>query len=369
MQQTFDVFGYAHGHFSEVAWMGQNTNHLFPKPVVRKAVQAAMKEARYEEYPFASGLAELKSAMLEDFALPQAKVGITSGGTEALYMLTRALLSPGDEVISSDPTYLIIHKFIELSGATTVNHEIYAAPWRLTADRINNSITPKTRMILLIDPLNPLGSGYPESEVKAIAEIAHDKKLLLLNDVTYRDFADKHTLAATYAPEETVTVWSLSKNCGLAGLRIGGLFAAPDLFSKIWKYNTNDLGVNVLSQWAALAAMKVKKDVFPRIKSRTRANQRRIKKVVESVPGCSLPVYPSQGNMFVIDISQTGIDPQKLQQELLENHNVFLRGGNYLSPKFGNRFIRISFSNSTSDVERFSTAFPAAVQKLRGAPA
>ena len=107
-------------------------------------------------------------------------------------MLTRALLAPGDEVVASDPSYLIIHRFIELSGAKTKNLDIYAPPYHLTADRVQEAIGPKTRMILLIDPLNPLGSGYPESEVRAIAEIAHDRKLWLVNDITYRDFAD-HT--------------------------------------------------------------------------------------------------------------------------------------------------------------------------------
>jgi aspartate/methionine/tyrosine aminotransferase len=365
MEQPFDVFGYAHSHFSEIAWMGQNTNHLYPKAPIRAAIREAMKEARYEEYPMPAGLEELKSLLLEDFGLPNQKVGMTSGGTEALYMLTRALLNPGDEVVASDPSYMIIHKFIELSGAHTVNNEIYSEPYRLTPERVQASITPKTRMILLIDPLNPLGSGYPESDVKAIAEIAHDHKLLLLNDVTYRDFSDAHTLAARFAPEQTMTVWSLSKNCGLAGLRIGGVLAPPELFDRIWKYNTNDLGINVLAQWAGLAAMKVKKDVFPRIKARTRSNQRKIKRMVAGVSGTFLPVYPSQGNMFGIDIAGTGIDPVRLQRELLEGHNVFLRSGTYLSPKFGSRFIRVSFSNSPADVDRFITAFPAAVEKLR----
>ena len=345
--------------------MGQNTNHLYPKAAIRAAVQAAMREVRYEEYPMPAGMEELKALLREDYALPEQKVGLTSGGTEALYMITRALLNPGDEVVASDPSYMIIHKFIELSGAHTINNEIYSAPYRLTADRVNASITPKTKMILLIDPLNPLGSGYPESEVRAIAEIAHDRKLILLNDVTYRDFADGHTLAAKTAPEETITVWSLSKNCGLAGLRIGGLMARGELFDRIWKYNTNDLGINVVSQWAGLAAMKVKNEVFPRIKKRTRMNQRKIKRMVDSIPGAFLPVYPSQGNMFVIDISATGVDPVRLQRELLEHHNVFLRSGTYLSPKFGSRFIRVSFSNSPKDVDRMVQAFPVALAKLR----
>ncbi|HEV2429199.1 MAG TPA: aminotransferase class I/II-fold pyridoxal phosphate-dependent enzyme, partial [Thermoplasmata archaeon] len=277
----FDAFRYAHAHRREIVWMSQNTNHLVPESVVRSALEEAIGEHRYEGYPYAPGLEELRDWVLADLGLPpDARALVSAGGTEALYMLTRALLSPGDEVIASDPSYLIIHRFIELSGARTRNLDIYAPPWRLTAERIAEAIGPKTRIILLIDPLNPLGSGYPEEEVRAIAELARDHHLWLVNDVTYRDFADRPTLAHAFAPEQTVTVWSVSKNCGLAGLRLGGLAGRPDLVQTIARYNTNDLGVNILAQVAALAALKTKAEWFPLVRATTRANQTRIREVV-----------------------------------------------------------------------------------------
>lgn len=360
----FDPFRWAHERAREVVWMSQNTNHLFPAHIVQAAILEATVAKRFQGYPYAPGLSEIKEMVKADFGLPDVQVGITGGGTEALYMLTRALLSPGDEVIASDPSYLIIHRFVELCGAKTVNLDIYRPPWRLTPDRVRAAITPKTRMILLIDPLNPLGSGYSEADVKAIAEIAREHKLILLNDVTYRDFAEKPTLAHPYHPEGTVTVWSVSKNCGLAGLRLGGLMAAPELFAKIWKYNTNDLGVNILAQVAAAAALRAKAEVLPAIVRQTRENQKVIRRVVEATPGASLPVYPSQANMFVIDISDLKVDPEALQKELLLNHKVFLRAGNYLSPRFGSRFIRVSFSNEPADLAAFETAFPTAVKAV-----
>jgi aspartate aminotransferase len=365
-EAPFDAFRYAHEHRTEIAWLSQNTNHLVPPQVVRGALEAAIQERRYEGYPYAPGAPELKSLVLADLGLSGSPSCIVSaGGTEALYMLTRALLAPGDEVIASDPSYLIIHKFVELSGAKTRNLNIYQPPYRLTAARVQEAITPKTRMILLIDPLNPLGSGYPRDEVRAIAEIAHDRHLVLLNDVTYRDFADRPTLAAEFAPEETLTVWSVSKNCGLAGLRLGGVAGPAELVQKVGRFNTNDLGVNVLAQAAATAALTTKSKWFPAVKAQTRANQDRIRAVVEKVPGTFLPVFPSQANMFVIDLAKTETSPEALQKELLLQHGVFLRAGNYLSPEFGGRFIRISFSNPPADIERFAAAFPVAVEKLR----
>ena len=359
-----DAFRYAHAHRDEIAWLSQNTNHLVPPEVIRSALENAIRERRYEGYPLATGDPELLDAIAKDFGMSGLDPFLTGGGTEALYMTARALLSPGDEVIASDPSYLIIHRFVELGGAVPKNLDIYASPYRLTADRIQEAVGPRTRMILLIDPLNPLGSGYPRDEVRAIAEVAHDRHLLLLNDVTYRDFSDGHALAAEFAPEETVTVWSVSKNCGLAGLRLGGLLARPELLKTIARFNTNDLGVNVLSQAAALAALRSKPQWIGGVVRQTRANGARIREVVAGVPGASLPVYPSRANMMVIDIASTGVKPETVQDEMLRRHGVFVRAGNYLSPTHGGRFVRVSFSNPPADIERFASAFPAVMQAL-----
>jgi aspartate aminotransferase len=362
----FDPFAYAHAHRREIVWMSQNTNHLVPPEPARAAIRQALEERRYEGYPMGSGLPELRSLVVADLGLPvDTGCLVSAGGTEALYMLARALLAPGDEVIASDPSYLIIHKFIELSGARPVPLDIYAEPYRMTSDRIQAAITPKTKMILLIDPLNPLGSGYPPEEVRAIAEIAKDHRLWLLNDITYRDFADRHTLAYPFHPEQTLTVWSVSKNCGLAGLRIGGLAARADVTKTVGKYNTNDLGVNILAQVAAVADLSSKSGWIDSVRATTRANQATIRAAVSETPGTFLPVYPSQANMFAIDISATGIAPESLQETLLRDDGVFVRAGNYLSPRFGGRFVRASFSNPPGDVAKFAAAFPNAVERLR----
>ncbi|HTT74128.1 MAG TPA: pyridoxal phosphate-dependent aminotransferase [Thermoplasmata archaeon] len=364
----FDAFRYAHAHRAEVAWLCQNTNHLVPPEVVRGAIEQAVRERRYEGYPLGSGEPELLELVARDLGRPGLVPFLTSGGTESLYMLTRALLAPGDEVIASDPSYLIIHRFVELSGARTVNLDIYRPPYRLTADRIAEAVGPRTKMILLIDPLNPLGTGYPRDEVRAIAEIAHDRHLTLLNDVTYRDFSDGHALAAEFAPEETVTVWSVSKNCGLAGMRLGGLLATPERIRAIARFNTNDLGVNILAQVAAIAALRTKPAWIGQVVAQTRANGERIRAVVAGVDGTSLPAFPSRANMTVIDVARTGATPEAIQRELLERHGVFVRAGNYLSPTHGREFVRISYSNPPPDIERFAVAFPAAMRALR-APA
>jgi len=364
MTEPFDAFRYAHAHRREVVWLSQNTNHLVPPEVVRGALEEAIGERRYEGYPLGSGDPELLELVREDLALAGAVPFLTAGGTEALYMTMRALLAPGDEVVASDPSYLIIHRFIELGGARPVCADIYRPPFRLTPEAVAERIGPKTKMILLIDPLNPLGSGYPREDVRAIAELAHDRHLTLVNDVTYRDFSEGHALAGTYAPEETVTIWSVSKNCGLAGLRIGGFSAVPELSKRIARYNTNDLGVNILAQVAARAALRTKRSWIGNVVRTTRANDQRVHDVARSVPGVEVPIHPSRANMTILDTAATGLSPEAIQEELLRQHGVFVRSGHYLSPTHGARFVRVSFSNPPSEIERFATAFPEAIRSL-----
>ena len=344
--------------------MSQNTNHLVPPDIVRGALEEAIRERRYETYPYGPGDPELLDLVVRDLGLDGMVPFLTAGGTESLYMTARALLGPGDEVVASDPSYLIIHKFIELSGARTRNLDIYAPPYRLSAERIAEAVGPRTRMILLIDPLNPLGSGYPREEVRAIAELAHDRKLFLINDVTYRDFADAPALAAEFAPEQTITIWSVSKNCGLAGLRIGGFLARGELVKTIGRFNTNDLGVNILAQVAAIAGLRTKPHWIGEVRRQTRENGARLRATVDAIRGLHLPVYPSQANMMVIDVSARGLAPETIQRELLERHGVFVRAGDYLSPAHGAKFVRVSFSNPKSDIDRFVAAFPTVIDAL-----
>ncbi len=357
-----DVFEYAHTH--KVIWMAQNTNHIPTSPKIKEAVLKSLEEREYCKYPLSKGIIGLKEAVLEDLALPEWEALVTGGGTEALYIIMRAMLKEGDEVITSDPSYFIIHHFIEISKGIPTNLSIYKPPWKYTVEQIENAITAKTKMILLIDPLNPLGTGYTREEVKAICEIAKDRKLFIVDDITYRDFADSHTLASEYAPENTIIAYSVSKNCGLAGMRVGALVAPKELMHGMRIFNTNDLSINVLGQRAALAALKTKKEWFPKVKEITRKNQKYIKKAVEKCKNVFLPVYPSQANMFIIDVSGTNLKPEDIQNELLYKHNIFVRAGNYVSKQFGSKFIRTSFSIPEEEVKKFAEVFPAVIEEL-----
>ena len=267
-------------------------------------------------------------------------------------------------MITSDPSYFVVHKFAKLGGAKCTDIPIYHGNYRFDIEDIKEAINPNTKSIFLIDPINPLGSTYPKEEKKAICDLAEDHKFWIIDDITYCDFAPNHVLAADILPERTITGYSVSKNCGLAGLRVGSLVGPKEFISEVRGTMVSDLGINVVGQRAAIAALETKKDWLPGMLETARKNQEIIKKAVDKVEGASLPVYPSAASMMVIDISKHKADPQSVQDKLLYENDIFVRAGNYVSTRFGEKFIRVSFSIPTPEVEKFAEAFPKVMEEL-----
>ena len=291
---------------------------------------------------------------------------LTSGATESLYLVMQALLEPEDNVILSDPGYFIIGDFAsrfanEVRYVPIYNEENH---YILTPDLLRENMDENTRMVILIDPLNPLGSSYTEDELKEFAEIAKENDLYLLHDVTYKDFAREHFLVENYAPGQTITIYSFSKIFGMAGLRIGGVVSSKPIIDSIKNAVVNDLGVNIISQYGAIAGLKSKDKWYENMRQTCFENQRLINEMMDPIEGVFQPVYPSDANMKVLDLTGAGIDPKTMSNYLIDK-KLFTREGEYTSEEFGDRYLRISFSIPTEEIKVFCEEFPKAVEALR----
>ena len=361
---SIDNFEFAHNHRKQVVWMSQNTNTIPLSPKIVEAIKKSATEREYNLYGFKKGIFGLPEAIKDDLGLPDWDLQMTNGGIEGLYMVNRAFLSPGDVVISSDPSFMPIHEQVLMADAKVNELDIYHEPWKLTAEQVNGAVTPKTKILLLIDPNNPLGTGYSRQEVRALCEVAEDHNLLIIDDITYRDFNPLHTLASDFCPEKTIISYSFSKGAGLAGMRVGAVLALPEIMKSIRRFDTNVLGVNVLAQRAALAALETKKRWLPKLREICRKNQDIIKQAVSKVKDTHLPVWPAAANMMAIDIKETGVNPERVETMLLTDHYIHTRAGQYLSKRFGARFVRVSFSIPTEQVRKFAVAFPKVMKAL-----
>jgi len=350
----------------EMIWMGQNTNHLHQENEILDAMISCVESKEYCKYPPPEGFQELKDLIRKDLSLEDKDILITAGGTESLYLCMNDILEPTDNVITCDPGYLIIDNFASRFSNEVISVPIYSSDndYKLTPELAREYMNENTKIIVLIDPLNPLGSSYSEEEIKEFAEIAIENDIYLLHDITYRDFAREHFLAAHYAPDRAITIYSFSKIFGMAGLRIGSIIATEEIISSVRTILINDLGTNLIAQAGAIAALKSKDSWIDRITSITRNNQKLIKGCIDEIKGAFIPVYPSDGNMLVIDLKGTGIDPKTMADYLLEK-KIFTRQGAYTSKLFGNDYLRVSFSVPEEQVKIFVKEFKLAVEALR----
>jgi histidinol-phosphate/aromatic aminotransferase/cobyric acid decarboxylase-like protein len=112
-----------------------------------------------------------------------------------------------------------------------------------------------------------------------------------------------------------------------------------------------------VSQVAGIAALHTKVDWLPEIVRSIKKNQAIIKDAIEEIANVYLPVYPSEGSMFVVDISATGKTPESVADQMLKR-GYFIRPAEYTTRRFVDRYVRVSFAIPTHQVERFATVLP-----------
>ena len=348
-------------------WLGQNTNHAKPHPAVIEAMERSIRDEEFHIYAPPAGFEELRAGIVEDLGLKGQVALVSDGAVASLYHACHALLGPGDEFITTDPTWNWPMAFARSVGATVKQIPIYGEEYgyRLAPERLREAITEKTKVVYIVDPNNPLGSACTAEEIEGIVSAVRDAGAYLIHDCTYRHFAYEHHLAADLYPEETLTVYSFSKWLGLAGLRVGAIVAHPDIVERLAAAPPNNLGSSILSQRAAIAGLKIKSEWFPGVLAEQRANQALIKDAVGGVPGLSVAVYPSNGNFLVVECGPAGIRPDALVAEYAER-KIMIRQGSYHTPTFGDRFIKISTTVPSAWAEELAELLPEMVERARG---
>jgi aspartate aminotransferase len=351
-------------------WLGQNTNHFEPHPSVTEAVVKALQDGSYHAYAPPCGFEELRRLILEDVGLPEACAFVTDGGVEGLFNVCSNLCKPGQDFVTTDPSWAWPMHFARKFGSNVVEIPIFdeAQGYKLTADQLRAAVGPNTGVIYLVDPNNPLGTCHTADEIAEFAEIARSVGAWFIHDATYSQFAEGFTPVSRFYPDKGIVIYSFSKWLGLAGMRLGAVIAAPELIELLATAPPNNLGSNVLSQRAAIAGLKTKAEWFPPVKARLRRNQAAVVDAVAKVPGLRVLVYPSHANLLVIDTADAGVNPESLVAAYGE-HGVMIRQGTYHTKRFGGRFVKVSLSVPEAWADRFCALLPAMVERARAMPA
>ncbi|MFV0246107.1 MAG: pyridoxal phosphate-dependent aminotransferase [Qingshengfaniella sp.] len=348
----------------DLAWMGQNTNHIPAHPAVTAAMIASIEKGEFNAYAPPLGFEDLRAAMVTDLGVPGLEALVTEGGVNALSLICRARAKPGTTLVTTDPTWKWPCQFAEQQGAEVVQTPIYGPEtgYRLTPDLLRQSIDDRCAIVYLVDPNNPLGVTYSADEITEFAAIARDVGALLVHDCTYRDFAESHTPAVAVDADNAICSLSFSKWLGLAGLRIGGLVGRAELIAELAAVSTSVLGGNVVAQRAAVAGLTVKDEWMKEVRRIDTANKVRLKDAAEAL-GMTVPVWPSHGNFIVIETN--GIRPEAIV-EAARLDGVMIRQGAYHTEAFGDRFIKVSTTVPEAWAIKLATKLSDYVETAKG---
>jgi aspartate/methionine/tyrosine aminotransferase len=226
--------------------LGQGFPEIDGPADVRAAAAKATMEAS-NQYPPMPGLAELREAVAAHYARFQGldldwkrEVTITSGATEALAAALFALIEPGDEVVLFQPLYDSYLPIVRRAGGRARFVRLAPPDWGFSEAMLAEAFSPRTKLVVFNNPLNPTGSVYDEEALALLASFCVRHEAIAVCDevwehVVFDGRAHRPLMAAPGMRERTVKIGSAGKIFSLTGWKVGFICAAPALTNVIAK--------------------------------------------------------------------------------------------------------------------------------------
>ena len=227
-----------------------NLSQGFPDfPVSEKLIDLIhqkMKEGQNQYAPM-PGTPALRKAIADVVQMTyqrptdfETEITITAGATESIFASIAALISEGDEVILFDPSYDSYDPSIRLNGGIPIHLNLSPPDFSIDWDEVRKKITPRTRMIMVNTPHNPIGSVLRESDLKTLEKLAVEHNLIVLSDEVYERiiFENKTHESVLKYPllrERSIAVFSFGKTFHATGWKVGYTVASENLTREIRK--------------------------------------------------------------------------------------------------------------------------------------
>lgn len=310
-------------------------------PAVREAIIDYAKDGYFSYTPhrgmpdFMESISSALKRRKNEDVPPELILPIDSAA-RGMYVIAQTVLRPGDEMIVFDPVDFLFKQSCLSAGATPV-----LFPARLNGDHIDlsqleNYITPKTRMIGLCNPHNPLGTLYTREDLEHILKLAEKYDLYIMNDEIWSDivYRPKKFLSILELGAErnrkTLSVFGWSKSFGVAGLRIGCVYGQDrKLFDRVIDQSavmTTAGGISSLSQVAGKACVDHCYGWLDEFLEHLRKNRDYAAERINAMPGLKARKADATYLMF-FDITGTGKDSQTFVDELVTGYRLALTPG------------------------------------------
>lgn len=280
---------------------------------------------------------------------------ITVGASEAIDLAFRALLTPGDEVLIPDPSFVCYGPLTTLAGGVPVSLATYEKDeFRLTAEELEKKITDKSKVLLLPYPNNPTGGIMRKEDYEPIAAIAEKYNLFVLCDEIYSELVyggEKHFSFASLPgmKERSLVMNGFSKAFAMTGWRIGYACGPQDVIAAMTKlHQYGIMSAPTMGQYAALEGLRKGDD---EVKRMVESYDERRKVIVQGFRDMGLSCFEPKGAFYCFpSIQSTGLSSEEFCERLLKAEKVAVVPGNAFGAS-GEGFVRCSYASSMENIK------------------
>jgi len=285
---------------------------------------------------------------------PEDNVIVTVGGSEAIDIVMRTLVQPGDEIILPTPAYVAYAAIIEMAGAKV--REIVLKEeegFKLTPEALKNALNDKTKAVILNFPGNPTGGIMTREDYEKIVPILKESGIYAITDEIYAEltYEQKHCSIAEFdeIKDHVIVINGFSKAYSMTGYRVGYILAKKELIDMILKiHQYTIMCATTPCQFAAIEAVNNgDKDIEEMFVSfRQRRNY-----IVKELNRIGLHTPMPQGAFYVFpSIKRTGLSSEEFCERLLDEQSLALVPGNAFGDA-GEGFVRISYAYSLDQIK------------------
>ena len=326
-------------------------------------------------YTSNSGLMELREEICNYLSrrvgvsyVPKSEVIITVGGSEAIDIALRAMLDRDDEVLIPQPSYVSYEPCTILAGGKPVIINLKAEnEFRLTKQELLDSITDKTKILVLPFPNNPTGAIMERKDLEDIAEVCIEKDIFVLSDEIYSELSYKgeHVSIASLPgmKERTILINGFSKAYAMTGWRLGYACGPQEIITQMTKiHQFAIMCAPTTSQYAAIEALKNGDNDVAMM--RDAYNQRR-RFLMDAFRKMGIDCFEPFGAFYVFPcIKEFGMTSEEFATRLLQEEKVAVVPGTAFGD-CGEGFLRISYAYSIENLKVALARIESFITRLR----
>ena len=344
----------------------------FPTPAhIQEAAGRAMRD-NLTHYGSAYGESALRQAVClslkRDFGVERKpeNVLITSGGIEAIHVISATYLNPGDEALIPDPEYSAYADSVSLFGGTPVFVPL-KEDFHIDFEAIEKRISQKTKIVFISSPGNPTGRVLREDEIRSLARLAVKKDLLLVLDEAYHKliYSGVRFLSICQVEESrnrSILLNSFSKTYAMTGWRVGYLVAdAPLIKDMVTFHKAMTICTNVPAQMACAAAAAGPQECVEAMRQEYEKRKDLVEQKLKEIERLHTP--PCEGAFYFFPRFEHALTSPQMT-EYLFSKGILVRSGTEFGA-CGQKHFRICFATSMEILEMGMDRLKHALDELK----